>query len=156
MKPVYKSDLPAHSQIWKHFQPGDFIDGYATSSPLSPQQAAKVGFSMPKWTQALLALRNIAMKPFGLKTETSGTGKGAIFPVQYEDDGEVLLGTDDRHLNFRIVLLQQAGTIYMGTWVHRNNRFGHLYLTLVMPFHVLITRNTMARIARYSAADNLS
>jgi hypothetical protein len=39
----------------------------------------------------------------------------------------------------------------MATWVHRNNLLGRLYLLAVMPFHVLIVRDSMRRIARHSA-----
>ena len=60
----------------------------------------------------------------------------------------MILGTDDTHLNFRICVRQEAGRIHMATWVHRNNWLGRIYLMVVMPFHILIVRDSMRRIAR--------
>ncbi|WP_106744761.1 DUF2867 domain-containing protein [Yoonia maritima] len=147
MTNVRKTPLPSNSQLWQMVEPGDFIDGYAVQSPLSPQQAAKIGFSMPSWANALLALRNTIVKPLGLKTESSDTGDGAIFPVQFEDENERIIGTDDSHLNFRISVMRQDGMIHMATWVHRNNLVGRIYLAIVMPFHILIVRDAMRRIS---------
>lgn len=140
--------LPSASKLWEVVQSGDFIDGYAVESPLSPQEAADIGLRLPNWAGALLALRNRLVRPLGLKTEVSNTGEGAIFPVTYQDADEVILGTDDSHLNFRICVRQEAGRVYMATWVHRNNALGRAYLAAVMPFHILIVRDSLRRIAR--------
>ncbi len=148
MPPIEKRPLPDASTLWSQIRPDDFIDGYAVASPLSPRAAADIGLSLPAWARALLALRNRLLRPFGLKTEVSGHGPGAIFPTTFEDSREVILGTDDRHLDFRICVHRREGQIYMATWVHRHNRFGRLYLRAVMPFHVLIVRDAMRRIAR--------
>jgi len=151
--------LPAASSLWAAVKPGDFIDGYAVHSPLSPRDAADIGLSMPGWASALLALRNRIVRPLGLKTESSaaghgnGEGNGAIFPVTHEDAEEIILGTDDSHLNFRICIRRENGRIHMATWVHRNNWLGRVYLLAVMPFHVLIVRDAMRRIARAGAPD---
>ena len=151
MADILKTPIPRDAHWWHHVAPGDFTDGYAVQSPLSPQEAAAIAFSMPGWATGLLRLRNVLMKPFGLKTEASDTGRNAIFPQTYSDADELILGTDDRHLDFRICLRRQDGRIHMGTWVHRNNLMGHVYLMVVMPFHVLIVRDAMRRIARAAA-----
>lgn len=151
MSVISKTPLPAHSHLWAKVRPGDFFDGYAVDSALSPRAAADLGLALPGWAQALLNLRNKIVAPLGLKTEVSGQGADATFPVVHEDDRELILGTDDSHLNFRICVMQEAGRIHMATWVHRNNLLGRVYLTAVMPFHVLIVRDSMRRIARHSA-----
>ncbi len=143
-----KTPLPHHSRLWAQVQPGDFIDGHAVASSLSPCAAAQCALSMPFWAKSLLDLRNLLLRPFGLKTDTSGEGSGAIFPVVHEDHEEMILGTDDRHLNFRICIHRAGGQIHMATWVHCNNIFGRAYLAAVMPFHILIVRDGMRRIAR--------
>lgn len=150
MSVISKTPLPAHSHLWANVQPGDFVDGYAVESDLSPRAAADMGLAMPGWAKALLALRNKLVAPLGLKTEVSDQGANAIFPVVHEDERELILGTDDSHLNFRICVMQQEGRIHMATWVHRNNLLGRLYLLAVMPFHVLIVRDSMRRIAKHS------
>lgn len=151
MPKIETSPLPKTSTLWRMVQPGDFIDGYAVESRLGPREAAGIGLSIPKWASALLALRNRIVRPLGLKTEVSDTGEGAIFPITYQDAQEVILGTDDTHLNFRICVRQEAGRIHMATWVHRNNWLGRIYLMVVMPFHILIVRDSMRRIARADA-----
>jgi hypothetical protein len=92
----------------------------------------------------LLALRNSLVRPFGLKTGTEGA---PIFPVCHETADELVLGTDDRHLNFRIGVIRAEGRLYMSTWVHPHNVWGRAYLRLVMPFHILISRGAVRRMA---------
>ena len=60
--------LPARSQLWSHVRPGDFIDGYAVTSPLPLDRALETALAMPGWAQHLLALRNLLMRPFGLRS----------------------------------------------------------------------------------------
>ncbi len=155
MSDVIKTPFPTHAQLWEHVQPGDFIDGYAVKSDLTPQQATQVGFTMPGWANWLLALRNKLVKPLGLKTSDSAQPNkdGALFPVTYSTDIEHIIGIDDSHLNFRVSVMRHQGQIHMATWVHRNNQLGRLYLSVVMPFHILLVRNSMKRIARTDASS---
>ncbi|MBY6092762.1 DUF2867 domain-containing protein [Maritimibacter alkaliphilus] len=147
--------LPARSQLWSHVRPGDFIDGYAVTSPLPLDRALETALAMPGWAQHLLALRNLLMRPFGLRSAAPDAGGSLPFPITYRDagkpgddtGGEVLLGFDDSHLNFRIALLREGDRLHMATWVHRNNLLGRLYLAAVMPFHRLIVRDALARVA---------
>ena len=145
MARVRTDTLPRTSSLWSQHQPGDFLDCYSVASTLSPRDAAAKGLALPGWAQALLGLRNALVRPFGLKT---GQPDGPIFPTCLETEDQLILGTDDRHLNFRIGLIRQDGRIYMSTWVHPHNRWGRAYLTLVMPFHILISRGAVARMAR--------
>lgn len=153
MPQITSTQHPAHAKIWDHVQPSDFIDGYAIENGLSPKAAMKIAFDMPAWVDALMSLRNKVMKPFGLKTEGIASDRTVLFPITYEDDGQILIGTDDRHLNFRISILSHDGKIHMATWVHRNNTLGRVYLAIVMPFHILIVRNCLGRVATASIAS---
>lgn len=152
MSLISKTPLPPASHLWPLVQQGDFIDGYAVASDLAPRDAADVGLSMPKWADALLALRNRIVAPLGLKTDMDRDGAEAIFPITYESPDEVIMGTDDSHLNFRIAIMRQDARIHMATWVHRNNLLGRVYLGVVMPFHILIVRDAMRRIAKAAQA----
>ena len=147
MPQVRRVKFPETARLWANVRPGDFIDGYCVKSDLSPRQAANVAFQLPKWASALMALRNVIVRPFGLKTDTIDH-ENALFPTTYESETELIVGTDDTHLNFRISILQQDNTIHMATWVHRNNLLGRLYLAVVMPFHVLIVRGCMKRVGK--------
>ena len=136
--------LPAASSLWSLHRTGDFLDCYSVASSLSPREAATRGLSLPRWAGALLRLRNALVRPFGLKTGEPGQ---PIFPTCHETEDEIILGTDDRHLDFRIGLIRQDGRLFMSTWVHPHNRWGRAYLALVMPFHILISRGAVARMA---------
>jgi Protein of unknown function (DUF2867) len=136
--------LPRASSLWSLHQPGDFLDCYSVASTLSPREAATRGLTLPGWAAALLNLRNTLVRPLGLKT---GEPDAPVFPTCHETEDEIILGTDDRHLNFRIGLIRQNGRLFMSTWVHPHNRWGRAYLRLVMPFHILISRGAVARMA---------
>lgn len=103
MSRVRTDTLPRASSLWSLHQPGDFLDCYSTASSLSPREAATRGLALPRWAAALLKLRNTLVRPFGLKTGTPGQ---PIFPTCLETETEIILGTDDKHLNFRIGLIQ--------------------------------------------------
>ena len=62
-----------------------------------------------------------------------------------------MLGFDDRHLDFRIVvesdrLTDERTSVRVMTLVKRHNRLGRFYLAAIMPFHKLIVASTMTRI----------
>lgn len=143
--PAQAAGLPRHASIWSRVRPGDFLDDYSITTPLSARAALDLALQMPGWAAALLRLRNAVVRPLGLKT-AGDTGR-AGFPVVRETEDEVVLGFDDRHLDFRITALKSGGVVHISTWVRRNNALGRLYLALVLPIHALILRNAIRRIA---------
>jgi Protein of unknown function (DUF2867) len=153
MSQVRTDILPPASSLWLHHSPGDFLDCYSVPSSLSPAEAAKRGLALPGWAASLLRLRNTLVRPFGLKTGEPGK---PIFPTCHETEDEIILGTDDKHLNFRIGLYRQEGRIFMSTWVHPHNVWGRTYLQLIMPVHILISRGAVARMATGTGPDRLS
>src|ERR1700728_617759 len=88
-----------------------FADAYSIAvggGALDARQAAERMITrQPRWAEALLALRNILVRPFGLKT--SGASRTApremigIFPVVSETPDRLVAGFNDSHLDFRIV-----------------------------------------------------
>ncbi|MGH1356832.1 MAG: DUF2867 domain-containing protein [Thalassovita sp.] len=151
MTRVTSSILPANAHLWTHVTDTDFLDCYRCRSDLDVDTAMQSALQMPRWARALLSLRNRLVAPFGLKT---GTSKDTtLFPITHRSESEINLGIDDTHLNFRIGLLQHQGHIYMATWVHRNNLLGRIYLAVVMPFHILISRNALRQVARATPAN---
>lgn len=148
MSQVRPDQLPQASSLWAHHRPGDFLDCYSVESPLTPRQGAERGLSMPGWARRLLALRNALVRPLGLRTgPPAGADALGMFPIQKDEPSEVVLGFDDRHLDFRITVLRQGARLYLSTWVHPHNRWGRAYLRLVMPFHILISRGAVRRMA---------
>lgn len=141
--------LPGTSFLWSLHAPGDFLDCYATPSDLSAPKAAQVFVAAPAWANGLMQVRNLLVRPFGLKPGKSGGGNHiGPFPVVSQSGDEVVLGFDDSHLNFRLAFLRQSGLIHAATWVRPHNFAGRVYLAAVLPFHKLILRDAMRRLAR--------
>ncbi|MGX1167391.1 hypothetical protein AB7M16_003657 [Bradyrhizobium sp. USDA 372] len=108
----------------------------------------------PRWIDALLRLRNILVRPFGLKSSGEGEpapgGMIGLFPVVDETPERLVAGFDDHHLDFRIVVDVSGNAasrqVTSTTLVRTHNLLGRTYLALIMPFHKLVVRNMMGRI----------
>jgi hypothetical protein len=74
------------------------------------------------------------------------------FPVIEDGPNRAVLGFDDRHLDFRIVVdivrSNHGGVLGVTTLVKRNNLLGYIYLAVVSPFHRRIVPVTMAAVGR--------
>lgn len=150
--PVKRSELSARSLLHKRYKDGDFLDCFSVESELSPRRAAEIITAFPAWAMALLKLRGLLVAPFGLSAKgPDAANKLGIFPVEHDGETEVIAGFDDRHLDFRVSVLSENGHISLATWVHRHNLGGRLYLAVILPFHILITRNALARVNNASA-----
>lgn len=136
----------------------DWADCFEVTVPgtITAAEAARQAFSqMPAWAGALMTLRDLLMRPFGLKGAHDPalrlSNRVGFFPVISETGSEMLLGFDDRHLDFRIFIeaLPVDGDrtqVRMATLVLRHNRLGRLYITAITPFHKLIVASVMGRI----------
>jgi hypothetical protein len=135
-----------------------FIDAFSLEiegRALDARRAAErmMGRS-PRWIEALLALRNMLVAPFGLKTsgakevvrETIG-----IFPVLSETSDRLVAGFNDRHLDFRVVVDVATFTdnqqVTATTLVLTHNLLGRIYLAIILPFHRLIVPAMLRQVA---------
>ena len=88
----------------------------------------------------LMRLRDLFARQVGLKS--AATGNGASYPVLAQDAGEVVVGMDDRHLDFRVALTVRPfgfKHLLVTTAVRRHNRFGRAYFAVVKgPHHLLV------------------
>jgi hypothetical protein len=130
----------------------DWADCFEIEIPgrrLTAVEAARLSVgNMPGWVRRLTALRNFFGVLVGLKTgmEPSSSPREdavGIFPVVSRSDREVVLGLDDWHLDFRLVIdvadFGERGTLLRATTlVQRKNLFGCVYIGLVTPFHKMI------------------
>jgi len=141
----------------------DYADAYAVAIPPSVQarELAEALFTtVPPWLSALMRLRNALVAPLGLvatrsalervATAASGTGERiGIFPVLAEAQDEVLLGLDDRHLDFRVsvrVLEDASGRLgIFATLVRFHGALGRVYFVPVKPAHQLIVPAMLRR-----------
>jgi hypothetical protein len=109
----------------------------------------------PRWVEILVALRNRLVAPFGLKTpDPAGSGASGtigIFPVVSEAPDRLVLGFDDGHLDFRVVVDVAAcgagQSFTLTTLVLTHNLLGRLYLAIILPFHRLIARTMLRQVA---------
>jgi hypothetical protein len=128
-----------------------FADAYAISIParsLNAMAAARLAFEeAPGWINSLLRLRNVMVSPFGLKAGEKNdkpfVEKAGIFPVINETPDRVVLGLNDKHLDFRLLVdVKENGdglqTVTASTLVKTHNAFGRIYLAAVKPFHRMI------------------
>lgn len=139
----------------------DFSDAFgahvATGGPQTARELAERFFRVRVgWVGALMALRDRIVRPLGLKGSAGGSAQPKIEPgvragpfriLACEPD-EILLGNDDRHLDFRVGLrvdprdTERVASI--STVVQFHNAFGRLYFTLIKPFHRRIVKAMLA------------
>ena len=146
---VTKTGLPSGSLLEAYRRSDDFLDCYAVSSHAPVRLAAEEIVRFPGWAKALVALRNLVTAPFGLSADgPPAEDKLGVFPVEAETAEEIIAGFDDRHLDFRVSIMARDGCVTLATWVSPHNIGGRLYLAAIMPFHIAIARNALARVAR--------
>jgi Protein of unknown function (DUF2867) len=130
-----------------------FADTYITrtvSHPTAMAAAQHVFNSSPAWVTSLLNLRNRIVSVFGLVHKPPAEiGAIGMFPIVSQTADRVVLGFDDKHLDFRIVvnLRQAENAVLLTTLVQPHNVFGRLYLAVVKPFHRLIVPTMLSRAA---------
>jgi hypothetical protein len=141
-----------------------FMDAFRVAisgANLDAREAAEKMFGrVPRWIEALLNLRNILVAPFGLKPSGAGEpnvgGMIGLFPVVSETPERMVLGFDDNHLDFRVVVdVAPSGNgqdVTATTLVHTHNRFGRAYLAIVLPFHRLIARTMLQQVSLRAAS----
>lgn len=111
----------------------------------------------PGWIDGLMSLRDLLVRPLGLRTRHDQsltlTQRIGVFPVLSQTAERVVLGLDDRHLDFRLAvdvarLDDRRREVIATTLVQTHNRLGRTYLAIVLPFHRRIVPAVMARVAR--------
>ena len=162
---ILKSTLPNNSILNTSNTEYDYLDSFRgvlndNENKFTSTDIGKAFFSTgPKWVGRLFTLRNKIVSIFGLKTSGDITNREkqlanfkcepgeqlGLFKVFAKTENEVILGEDDKHLNFRVSLIlnqQRKETkkkdLIVSTTVEFNNWFGRLYFLPVRPFHKLI------------------
>jgi len=134
----------------------DFIDAYRVTIADSHVDASEAARRMlarpPAWISQLMATRNALVRPLGLKPGApAGDRRARIgsFPIESASPGRIVLGFDDRHLDFRLVVDVAAAApgaeVTATTLVRRHNRLGRAYLAAILPFHKIIVRAQLSR-----------
>jgi hypothetical protein len=140
---------------------GDAFRIAVDGNTLDARTAAEIMFARgPRWSKALIALRNMIVAPFGLKTsgkgDVSSRGMIGLFPVLEETSERLVAGFNDSHLDFRVIVdvtpAGQGQHVTATTLVRTHNRLGRAYLAIILPFHRLIVRSFLRRVSRAGAA----
>lgn len=151
--------VPVHSEVLTSLERVDFADAYEI--PISKPQldASAVYWAVfgvePVWVRWLMRWRgHIAIRlglthpfdtvkasPSSVPTFQLGRRVGP-FTVQSVSAHEVIVGDDDKHLNFRISCLKTVSGgrafITVSTVVQIHNTLGRFYMFVVKPFHRFI------------------
>jgi Protein of unknown function (DUF2867) len=110
------------------------------------------------WVETLMRLRHMIVAPFGLKTsgqhENPPRETIGLFPVLTQTPERLVAGFNDKHLDFRVVIdvaatdagLNSGQQVTATTLVRTHNRFGRIYLAVIMPFHRLIVPAMLRKI----------
>ena len=149
LRPIVKSSsLPTQSALHDRISSTGFLDCFSVECETSPRQAAEIITDFPGWARLLLFVRRFVTAPFGLSNDgPDAPDKVGPFPVENETDVELIAGFNDKHLDFRVSVFAKDGRVSLSTWVHPHNIGGRLYLKAILPFHVLIARDALARVA---------
>ena len=154
---------PPASGIRDWYEGADLLDSYAVALPAHAPDDARVLARLalerpPAGFRLLMGMRDSVMSAVGIKTsadiraEADGRDRIDFFPVIASSAAEVVLGEDDRHLDFRTAMTlvheRDRRLLVSTTSVRSHNRLGHLYLAVIRPFHLMIVRHGLERLAR--------
>jgi hypothetical protein len=164
-RPIASVAIPSDSRVRQFYASTDLADAYETAMPdgaiHDPEALARFIFaSQAAWVSKLMRLRDFIVRRFGLKT-VDGLRKSAgdrigIFRIFEIHPGEIILGEDDSHLDFRVSVLvrshpggggNDAAFVVVSTIVHCHNLLGRAYIFCIAPFHRLVVKTALRRAA---------
>lgn len=135
MKVLKSENIPAKSTIAKGFGTIDYHDIYSVAkvTDKSAEEISKELMRLPDWVNILFFIRNRIVGLFGLKTDKNTSKSDTFFKLIGNRDEEIIMGEDDKHLNFRASILKDKTdeTISLITVVHYNNVWGR-YISFLL------------------------
>ena len=135
-----------------------FGDAYyvSVSDPAldAPVAAQRMMGHSPRWVRALMNMRNAIVEPLGLKTpsprDVRRTNTIGTFPILRQSAQRVVLGFNDKHLDFRVIVDVAHGSdgsrVTGTTLVRTHNLLGRVYLAAIKPFHRVIVRAMLKQV----------
>jgi hypothetical protein len=126
----------------------DWTDAYAVprrpGTPTDPQAWADAAFRTPPlWVMVAVGVREALVGLVGIDR-----GGSSSFDTVRRGPDEVLLGTDERHLDFRASVLVEPDRVVLSTVVQVHNARGRAYSALVRRVHPVVVRAMLTRAAR--------
>jgi hypothetical protein len=159
--------LPSQSAVATAFKSVNLADAFAIQLPSDasrdPDVLARFIFSVqPSWIAALTNVRDAIVAGLGLKTakhlatlsSDPAARRISIFRVFGTSATEIVLGENDKHLDFRVSILcaphpppNTGNQLTLSTVVHCHNRLGRAYLSVIAPFHRQVVKASLRRAA---------
>jgi len=160
---VTKATIPENSKILNFFR-ADYSDTFVCTIHTNDNSLTATELQVafwtvkPKWIQWLFDLRNILVKPFGLKSGGEDQelfiksiregGKCGMTSVPLSSPTETILCLNDKHLKaYLSVYLTDSKNgkrdIYCTTLVQYHNTLGKAYFFVISPFHMIVVKRMM-------------
>jgi hypothetical protein len=134
----------------------DWSDAYAVTipsgeGPRDPQEWADAVFRAPPspLVRALFGARQLTVRLVGIEV-----GGRHVFDTVSRSEHEVLLGADQGHLAFRVLVAVETDRVVLSTVVRLRNRRGRAYFALVRRLHPMVVCSMLARAARNMTASS--
>nr|WP_245545294.1 DUF2867 domain-containing protein [Phocaeicola abscessus] len=147
-----KMKLLPNSLISKYI-PYDYTDSYvkivSCQEPVTAEQFFDMAFNQPShWVKILYRLRKCLVRPLKLDTDS-----GFCDMICEKKTNEIVFGKADKHLTFHTSLL--CGKYFNGrqelritTVVKYHNALGRIYFFFIRPFHIVIIKSLLKKIAK--------
>ena len=158
--------IPDDSAIRLIYSSVDLSDAYSIVLPpgttTDPERLARHVFAHQAfWINGLLAVRDLAVSGFGLKTSkhlktlaVEDKDRIGIFKIYSKRNDEIILGEDDKHLDFRLSVYVvnhgetgQDNRLVLSTVVHCHNLLGRAYILAIEQFHRIIVKSSLRQAA---------
>jgi hypothetical protein len=169
MTKAYAVHAPYDSVLAPLYVGADLLDAFAIRLPAGASNDLEVltRIALERqagWIRALTSVRDTVMATVGVKSsraigvaaEARGLKVIGYLPVLSKNAGELVMGGDDRHLDFRVGVRQRRSVpggreLVVATVVHCHNPLGRMYLAAIAPFHRAILRANLERAVRVMA-----
>lgn len=144
------ASVPVSTAVLDRHLPGwDYADAYEIAvDATGPGDALSAARSVlgSGSGRRLLRVRDRLVRGVGLRPAVTGTGD--LFPVLVDTPELAVLGLDDAHLDFRVLVSLQGRGVRCVTVVRRHNTLGFAYFAVVRPFHRWLVPYLLVRAAR--------
>ena len=159
--------IPPRSRIAHIYKSTNLADAYAIRLPigtsLDPELLARFILThQPSWIGTLTRIRDAVVACFGLKTakhlatlsQDADSKRISFFKVYSTSKTEIVLGEDDKHLDFRVSVLcsderspEIGEQLILSTVVNCHNLLGRTYILIIAPFHRMVVKASLRRAA---------
>ncbi|MBR0825239.1 DUF2867 domain-containing protein [Bradyrhizobium manausense] len=154
---VVECDVPPSSALDRDaVRSAYFHDSYRAALTRPDAGIVDIFFALfghtPLWMKAILVVRNVIAKLFGLEAPTVGEimrptarreyrvgDKVGPWPIYFIAEHEIVAGRNNKHLDFRLSVLKakegDATNVVVSTLCTVHNAYGKIYLFFIVPFH---------------------